>query len=337
MIFRRILTTLCLLAVLFIPAVARAQNSGGQGLEISPPLIDLKADPGQTKTIQIYVRNLTQQTLVVSGEVNDFVAAGEDGQPKFLLEQGESSPYSIKDWIKTVPKVTLVPNERKTVNVVLDLPDNASPGGHYGVVRFTGTPPELEGTGVTLSASVGTLVLVNVSGNIVEQANLVEIYTTKYCKQEKESDPACPENPKKQSIFEYGPITIGVRLKNEGNVHFKPSGNIRVTNMFGRETASFKLNEQGSNVLPGSVRKYEQTMQKKLLFGRYRVHADVVYGSNNTILSVSKTFWVIPYKLIAVAVGAIALVIFLIRRYNRVIVKRASKKQGQNAGKRKQK
>lgn len=320
----RTVTAIFLLAAILMPQAAFAQNNQGQGLEISPTVIDLKADPGQSKTLQIYVRNLTNQTLVIGGEVNDFVAAGEDGQPKFLLEDSESSPYSIKDWVKTLQKVTLVPSERKSIAVGLEIPKNAGPGGHYGVVRFTGTPPELEGTGVSLSASVGTLILVNVSGNVSEKAKLAEIYTAN-------------AKGKKQSLFEYGPISIGLRLQNEGNVHFKPSGTIRVTNMRGKEIASFKLNEQGSNVLPGSIRKYEQNLDKKLLFGRYKVQADVVYGSDNTILSASKTFWVIPYKLILIALALVVLVIFLIRRYNRAIVKRASKKQGHHGGKRKQK
>jgi len=321
---RRLLTSLSVLGLLVVPSLASAQEGAGQGLEISPPLADIKANPGESKTVQIYVRNVTNQTLIVSGEVNDFVAAGEDGQPKLLLEDGEDSPYSIKDWVKTLPKVTLAASERKAVSAVIDVPKDAGPGGHYGVIRFTGTPPELEGTGVSLSASVGTLVLVNVSGNVVEKAKVAEIYTAN-------------QKGKKQSVFEYGPITIGLRLQNEGNVHFKPSGNVRVTNTWGKEVATFKLNEQGSNVLPASVRKYEQKLDKKLLFGRYKVQADVVYGSGSTIISATKVFWVIPYKLIVVALALIALIIFLIRRYNRAIVKRAGKKQGQNAGKRKQK
>jgi hypothetical protein len=321
---RRLVSTVSILIILLVPSLVSAENSTGQGLEISPPLIDIKADPGQSKSIQIYVRNVTNQTLIVSGEVNDFVAAGEDGQPKLLLEESDRSPYSIKDWIKTVPKVSLAAGERKAVSVGISVSTNAGPGGHYGVVRFTGTPPELEGTGVSLSASVGTLVLVNVSGNVVEKAKVAEIYTAN-------------NKGKKQNIFEYGPITLGLRLQNDGNVHLKPGGTLRVSNTRGKEVASFKLNEQGSNVLPGSIRKYEYSLNNKLLFGRYKVQADVVYGANNTIISVSKTFWAIPYKLILIASAALVLVIFLIRRYNRVIVKRASKKQGQNAGKRRQK
>lgn len=313
--FKRISTAILVLFVLVITPLVHAQQASqgqGQGLEISPPLAELKADPGQVINTTLRIRNVTQQTLVVSSEVNDFTAGGEDGQPKLLLEEGESSPYSVKEWISTIPEVTLKAGEQQPVTITLRVPGNASPGGHYGVVRFTGTPPGLEGTGVSLSASIGQLILVNVSGNVIESAKIAEIFTS--------------QNNKRSGFFEYGPITLVERIENTGNVHVKPSGTVRVTNMFGKETASFSLNEKGGNVLPSSVRKFEQQLDKKLLFGRYTISVDAVYGADNKITTGSSTFWVIPYKLILMAIAAIVLIIFLIKRYNRHIVKKASKK-----------
>lgn len=306
---RRLLIAISTLVVLLVPNLAAAQTAG-QGLEISPPLKELKADPGQTITIQVRLRNVTKGTLVTKDEVNDFVAAGEDGQPKLLLGENEQSPYSIKSWISTIPSVTLQPQEQKTIDITMRVPVNASPGGHYGVVRFTGRPPELEDTGVSLSASVGALLLVNVSGNVTESATISQMFTS--------------QKDKQRLLFEYGPITITEKVQNTGNVHFKPKGNVRVTNMFGKEVAIFQLNEKAGNVLPGSTRKFEQTINKKFMFGRYKAQADVVYGNENKILSRTISFWVIPYKLILLILILIALLVFLIRHYNRFIVKKAS-------------
>jgi len=311
--YKRVITVLVILAVFIAPSIAKAQTpAAGQGLEISPPLVDLKADPGQVVQGELRIRNVTAQTLVVSSEVNDFTAGGEDGQPKLLLEEGETSPYSVKDWISTIPEVTLKSGEQQVVTITLSVPDTASPGGHYGVVRFTGTPPGLEGTGVSLSASIGQLILVNVSGNVTESARIAEIFTS--------------QNNQRSGFFEYGPITLVERIENTGNVHIKPSGTVRVTNTFGNETAVFSLNENGGNVLPSSVRKFEQQLDKKLLFGRYTIQVDAVYGADSKITTASSTFWVIPYKLIIMTIAGIALIVFSIKRYNRHIVKRASRR-----------
>ncbi len=315
--YRRFIAALSVIFVVLAPSFAFAQNNNaGQGLEISPPLIEIKTDPGKTQVIQIRVRNVTTQTLIVRGQVNDFVAAGEDGRPKLLLDSNEQSPYSIKPWIDATSSVTLNPSERKTIDVTMNVPPNASPGGHYGVIRFTGTPPELEGTGVSLSASVGTLVLATVSGDVHEQAHIAQIVTS--------------QNGKNRNTFEYGPVTITTRVQNTGNVHIQPSGTIRVTNTFGKTVATYQFNQDKGNILPQSVRKFNETLNKKLLFGRYKIQADVVYGSNKTITGASTTFWVIPYKLILIVIAAIALLIFMVRRYNRLIVKQATKKKQSN-------
>ncbi len=308
---RLLFITIILSGLLLVPS-AKAQTAG-QGLEISPPLVQVDTDPGKTVTLTVKIRNVTQETLIVSAVTNDFTAGGEDGNPKLLLEEGEESPYSLKKWITTIDKVTLNSGEQKPITITLSVPANASPGGHYGVARFTGTPPGLEGSGVSLSASVGALMLVKVSGNIQEQAKIVELY-------------AQNQKGQRRSLFEYGPLTLITRVQNSGNIHLQPKGTLRVTNLFGGEVATMPFNQKGGNVLPGSIRKFQETLNKKLLFGRYKMQADVVYGSENTIINSHAYFWVIPYKLLAIAAAAIVFVIFAVKRYNKYIVKKANKK-----------
>jgi len=310
---KRLLFFGIIVAGLLCVPVARAQTNQGQGLEISPPLVQVDTDPGKTVNLSVKVRNVTQETLEVTAEANDFTAGGEDGNPKLLLEEGEESPYSLKSWITTIDRVTLKSGEQKPINITLNVPSNASPGGHYGVARFTGTPPGLEGSGVSLSASVGALMLVKVSGNIQEQAKIIELY-------------AQNQKGQRRSSFEYGPLNLITRIQNTGNVHIQPKGTIRVTNLFGGEVMTLQLNQKGGNVLPSSIRKFQETLNKKFMLGRYKMQADVVYGSENTILSSSAYFWVIPYKIIILTIAVILLVIFGIKRYNKYIVKKANKK-----------
>lgn len=298
--------------VFALPSLGHAQNVPGQGLEISPPLLDLKADPGQELKTTLQVRNVTQGSLVIRAQFEDFVAAGEDGQPRILLQEGEKSPYSIKDWLSASPEIALAPGQRQAVDVLIKIPKDASPGGHYGVVRFTGTPPELESTGVSLSASVGTLILVNISGNTTQSARVIQLFTS--------------QNGQKRSLFEYGPINITTRVENTGNVHFQPKGTIQIKDIFGRTVHLAQFNQDNRNVLPGSIRKFENNYDRKLLFGRYTVQSDIVYGTENQIASAKTVFWVVPYKLIGLVLAGIVLLILLFRIYNRYIISRANRK-----------
>ena len=288
----------------------------GQGLEISPPLIEQSVDPGQTLVLSIRLRNVTSGALVARGRVDDFVAAGEDGQPQLITdENAEPSPYSFKAWAAPISELTLGGGEAQTFNITVNVPADASPGGHYGVVRFTATPPELEDTGVSLSASIGTLVLLDVSGPRTEQLTLADFFTS--------------QKGQRKNLFEYPPITFTERFQNSGNIHLKPTGSLRITNIFGQEVANLPINnvERGGNVLPASIRKFEQSLEDKTMIGRYTATVNVTYGEEAKSLSQDITFWVLPYRLLSAVLAGLLLTLWIIRtslrRYKRRVLKNA--------------
>ncbi len=300
------------------PATNPPTQDFGQGLEISPPVIELKADPGQTVIANIKIRNITPATLVVNGQADDFTADEEEnGNPKILLDQTEATRYSLKFWIPSVPSFQLVPREIKTASIRIVVPKNAEPGGHYGVVRFTGTPPELEGTGVALKASIGALILLNVSGPQTQKLAVAEFFIR--------------QGEKRGTFFETGPLTFTERLQNTGTVHVKPTGKVQIFDTFGKKVATLDANAKARNVLPGSIRRFEGEWTKKWLFGHYRARLDLVYGDANTPLTASIGFWVIPYKLILLVLFALILLFFglrtMIRGYNRRIIAKARRKR----------
>jgi hypothetical protein len=147
----------------------------GEALEIAPPVIYLSLNPGQTVKTQIFLRDISSGPLVVGGQANDFTAAGEDGTPKILLDnEDNNNPYSMKSWVVAPATLNLVPKEVKTMAITINVPKDASPGGHYGIIRFTATPPSLKSSGVSLSTSLGALMLVTVS-----QANITDMFGRK--------------------------------------------------------------------------------------------------------------------------------------------------------------
>lgn len=300
------------------PALA-ATTGVGQALEIAPPIVTLTVNPGQVINTQIKLRDITKDNLLVTNEVNDFVAAGEDGTPKILLNSDPNNPFSMKNWISPLPSLDLAPQQIKTLNITINVPANASPGGHYGVIRFTGTPPHLKGQGVALSASLGALVLLTVRGQLTHNLSVKEFYVS--------------GSGKKGSFFEAAPLSFVARLQNNGNVQEMPSGNLIIKDMFGRVTAGIAINQPPRNVLPASIRKFEGQLDKtnlgnKHLFGRYSAVLTVKYGDNNDqTLIASLAFWVIPWKLILGVVIALIVAFFglrfLLRRYNQRIISRA--------------
>jgi hypothetical protein len=298
-------------------------NNVGQALEIAPPVLTLNANPGQVIRTKISLSDISSGNLVVKGQANDFIAAGEDGTPKILLDTKQVSPFSLKDWVSPLPQLLMKPREIRNLPITFSIPANASPGGHYGVIRFTATPPDLSGSGVSLSASLGSLVLITVSGKTSDQLSVASFTTEKA--------------GKAKSLFESTPITFVTRLKNTGNVQEQPVGRIIIKDMFGKTVAGLNVNLPPHYVLPSSIRRFESSLDpsvigNKHLFGHYTASLTTSYGpgAKQTVTD-TLSFWVIPYRLI-IAIVVILIVGFfvlryVIRGYNQRIINRAQNRR----------
>ena len=301
-------------AIAAAPVLAQTPPAPGQALEIDPPVLDIRGNPGETIKQQIRIRDISTSKLLVRNNINDFVAAGEDGTPNILLDEGETSPYSIKNWISPLPELTLKPREVQPLTVTVTIPQNAAPGGYYGVIRFTAEAAELTQSGVSLSASIGTLVLLRVNGTAKESMGMEEFYAS--------------SAGNRGTLFESAPVQFTARIKNTGNLHEQPRGQITVKDMFGQVVGTPNVNLENRNVLPGSIRKFESPLDEtvignKLLFGRYTADLVMTYA-NGQKTTASLDFWVVPYKLIIIVVVSLILAFFLIRfairRYNQTII-----------------
>ncbi len=299
---------------------ARAVDAPGQALEIAPPVLNLKANPGDTVNATINLRDISSSPLVVTGTVDDFTANGEDGVPKILLDQAEPTPYSIKTWVQPLSKLNLKPRQIEALPVVIKVPANASPGGYYGVIRFTANAPGMDSSGVSLSASLGALVFLRVNGTAKEELSFDKFYVSKT-----NADDA-------SWLFEDQPLTFNQRIKNTGNVYEQPSGQIAVKDMFGNLVANVNVNLERRSILPGTTRKLDQPLDKsnigdRMLFGLYHATLTLNYGESNKQITSDVSFWVIPWRLILLILAAlVALAVvgrMLITRYTDRVVTRS--------------
>lgn len=317
-----ILSLVVLFGVLFasnsIVSAQTSANTTGQALEIAPPVVILKANPGQTVTTQISLRDVSKGSLIVSSQINDFRASGENGIPKIDLNTSKPGSYSIINWINPPSDLTLNSKQIKNLPLTINVPANASPGGYYGVVRFTATPPELKGTGVSLSASLGSLIFITVNGTAKENLTVASFTAS--------------NNGTTGWLFESTPIQFDARIQNNGNMFEQPVGVITITDMFNKKIANVNVNLPQDYVLPQSTRKFTQILDSsqlgnRWLFGKYKAELKLTYGAKNQTLTQTLTFWVIPWRLIlviiVVLIGVIIALYYTIKRYNRFVIKKA--------------
>jgi len=301
---------------------ATTATVGGNALRIAPVRVDLTVQPGAMQTVDVFVQNMTSSTATLQAIVNDFTAGNnEDGQPNILLNGQEAPSHSLKQFVAPISNFTLAANEQKDIKVSVAIPKGTAGGGYYGVVRFA--PATNTHSIVNLSASVGSLILVKVPGNITEKINIASFDV-----RGKDDKPA--------TFFTSGKsLNAIVRFQNPGNVQEEPFGKV-VLKKGGKQVALYEVNntDPRGNILPESIRRFSVPLTKVGSIGKYTIDGDFGYGTNGQLLTASKTFYIVPVGAIAAVVVALALIAFaifglprMLRSYNRRVIQKAQRAQ----------
>lgn len=289
---------------------AQSAGVGGNGLKVSPVRSDLTINPGATQTITVYVQNVTSGPATLQVLVNDFVAgSNETGQPNLILDPKQSAPaHGLKQFVAPVANVTLQAGEQKQVPVTITVPKTAAGGGYFGAVRFAPASSS-SNQNVTLSASVGSLILVKVPGDVREQLSIASFDV----RRDDTASSFFTATHYKDKNGAQQPLQAVVRFQNEGNIQLEPFG--KITLKKGSTTlATQEINntDPRGNILPDSIRRFQVPLDKVGSLGKYTVQGNFGYGSSGQLLTASTTFYVVPFGLIAALIVVIVLVILSI-------------------------
>jgi hypothetical protein len=280
------------------------------GYRLSPVRTDLTIKPGSSTTVTVFIQNASSAVENLQILINDFQPpANESGNPALLLNGATAPQHSLKQFISSPPpNFTLQPKEQKAVNVTLSVPPSTPSGGYYGAIRFA--PAGAGGTkNVNLSASVASLVLVTVPGNLREQLAIASFGVSN------------GDNNNTGSLFLSGKnIKAVVRFHNSGNVQVQPFGKVLLKK--GKttlQTSAINDSDNPGNVLPDSTRVFNVKLTKVGWFGKYKAIGNFGYGSGGQLLSAQATFYVVPVVIIILIVLAILLILFIILGVPRLI------------------
>lgn len=270
----KILNKLLILSLfsLFFPYLVSAQSKGsyGSNLGISPAIINNIAYPNKLLKGKLDVINLTSLPLPVSATLTSF-------SPNDLIAIPESkrSIYDASTWITlSEPDFIIQPKSKRTIYYTIKVPKNAEAGGHYATILFQPLVPQeaLSPQSLYVIGRVGALMLITVPGDIKESLEINKFEVS-------QSDNL---------------INIHLEVENNGNVHIRPNGKIFVLNNKGKVIFGKSLNE--GLIIPGTIKNYDVSFDKKYIFGKFRTEAHIIYGSSDSVLdSKSFWFWIIPF------------------------------------------
>jgi hypothetical protein len=316
---------LVVLSAFFMP-LASAQSASDQGIniEISPLPIELNAKPGTSVTTDLRVRNsgTTPENLKVS--LKTFNSEGADGH--IVLHD----PTPLEDFTKWVsfdkPVFTAPPGQWQTVKMTVAVPKTAAFGYYYAVQFELANPPKPQPGSTQLQGAVAIFVLLNAEAPGASRKIEVTSFKADH------------------SSYEFLPVNFTVQVRNTGNVHTAPHGNIFIKHG-SRQVASLTVNATEGQVLPKSNRifyaswkdgfpvykevtgdngqpikdasgntqvhlSWDFSKVSKLRFGHYTANLVLVYndGQRDVPISGTLSFWVIPWRLLA---GLAVVLIFM--------------------------
>lgn len=294
------------------------------GIRASPLRFEEMVEPGQVFTKYIKVTNTAEYPQKFFIYAMDFKPGGEFGQALLIPSKTEEGPY-LSNWIQATKEgIEFLPGEEKQIPITFKVPQNVGPGGYYGAIVVGPQPPKIdpkEGVVIAMTNQVAILVLFRVKGDVIEEARIREFTTEK----EFYSTP-----------FNVKFIT---RIENLGNVHIKPVGVIEIKNFFGKVIATLNVNPTGANVLPKSVRRFENSWSGEMGFGKYVASLVLNYGLSPAEggtgiknLTYQTSFWILPLKIVVPGTIFIIFLFFLLILFVNFYKNKAVKKALEEAG-----
>ena len=312
--------SLILLFTLFTYSPVFAED-GSLKMTLTPPLIKNNMNPGETWASTVKLVNNNKEKLVVYAQILDF-KSGKDGGVELIPVAESEGDGNQTGFLRQWMKVIKGPYEIKAFSSVeipfeIKIPEDAEPGGHYAAVLI-GTEPEgdSEGSGMSISSKISSLVLVNIAGDVIEEGKIREFSTDKnYYKEPK--------------------VNFKFKFENTGNVHLQPKGDIIIKDMFGEDVGTIDINKDTSygNILPKSTKTWDFFWEgEKSIFkmGKYSATITVYYGEQTKEVDTRGFyFWYVDFKILGIIIASVLgfflFIFLLIKLYVRRAIRQSQK------------
>jgi hypothetical protein len=311
-----------LLTLFLFPSTALAQTLD---LTVSPVSLNLSPKPGDIIKEKVTVHNNTPAPLTLNLSVNKMAV---DDQGNVVPEEIVSGDPAA-NWIKFSSSKIIAPvKEWYDVPFTITIPSDAAYGNYFALVF---SPPSVQpGEGTTLvQGHILVPILLNVQKEgAIRQASITEFKV-------------------KNFVTQYLPVDFTVSVKNTGNLHVHPRGNIFIRGTGQKDLAVLEINPGQNNILPNSLRNFTASWTDSFLvrssdnhltinwnkltsfrLGKYTAYVLLVYddGQRDVPIESTLTFWVFPYTAVAIILGVVVLVIVLVSYVFKTLVKKEARK-----------
>ncbi|OGK58291.1 hypothetical protein A3H86_01510 [Candidatus Roizmanbacteria bacterium RIFCSPLOWO2_02_FULL_41_9] len=303
----------------------------GINITVSPYFINLKTDPGVPVSYEFSVKNNNAFDEFLKLTILKFDASSSGDTPE-IKDLGPDDTFAQWMTFSESRFQALALKEHK-VKFTISPPKSAAFGYYYSIVVNRINPGAGFGeSGASLNGGAAVSVFLEVvSGEMHRELKLVSFLTS-------------------LPIYEYLPTVFDIKLKNVGNIHSVPAGDIFIDQLgVKKEIATIIANPNRGNILPGTTRTYhafwddgmivrskkmangqelrdkygniiyetkvDLTKANKFRIGKYTAHLFMIYddGKKDVPMEATVSFWVIPWKILIAALIVILTLLYGVR------------------------
>ncbi|MDY0097281.1 MAG: hypothetical protein RBS01_02960 [Candidatus Dojkabacteria bacterium] len=285
------------------PVFAQASLSIG----VAPTSKVLKMLPGETYSDEIVFWNLSQDSDTYKVFISSFQQIENQPGTAIILTEEEDAlaPYSASKWI-TVSKSSLIlePNKNTRLQYSITVPSDATNGEFNAeIFLISENDYNLQGTATFTNLAAGMPILIQIGDDYVQNAELLRFVAEK-------------------KVYEKINVDFLTTIKNLGDTHITPTGEILIENIFRQEVARIPFNKNAQSLLRDNLGNYVDNWtqsgyispNKAIAVGPMKARLMVTYRSFQpgfAVLASETSFWIIPWKIIIAILIATLLVIII--------------------------
>lgn len=318
---------------LLAPVALAAEEARPLNLTTSPLPINLATEPGKSVSTDLRVKQNSGATEKLKVSIMKFTAFGEEGKPR-LIDREPGDDYF--DWVRFDKTSFDAPdNVWQTVKMTINVPKTNAAFGYYYAVVFSRVGDDVQRTGRTNAIAGGTAILVLLDVKVANAQRAVNLDSFQVLHGMFEFLPAefriRFHNTGNVHVVPHGDIFI---LKGDKQVASIPvngeQGNLlpgsrRVYQsdwldgfphyepkvVDGKVVLDGK-GKQVRNLIWGNGGAAAKEVVPHLRFGKYTAQLFAVYddGTRDVPLEAKVSFWVIPWRILGIALLVIVLVVF---------------------------
>lgn len=284
---RKLLLAAGLLAGLLFPVgvgahVAAAEETQ-ETIAVSPASASFKLDAGSTKAGKITVINSGTVAYRFKVYTSPYSVNGAEYKPDFYTKRTNTDIDSWVRFDKTIYQLEAGQSVEVPYRIVV--PEDATPGGHYGVIFAETQPSNDSGNSVERKKRVGTLIYTTINGDYQMGGQFGAIRTA--------------------GLQFTPPLRSELTVENTGDADFTVETVHAVSDMFGNrkftDTKQYQL-------LPKTTRAIQLQWQQSPGFGIYQVTVSAKFLDKQT----SSTSYVLMAPIAFYMVFALALLVSVI-------------------------